>query len=212
MSPAWLIVVLLALVALLLLVSAAGSFRRRKVAGGTLAALVGALLVALAAATGSAAWSLASFQALTRETVAATIRIEPRADRPDTFDAHVRFASGEERSYRLAGDQVVVEAQIVKWHPWAHLAGLTTGYRLDRIAGRYRDLDDERTRPRTVESLSDELSPFAAQLFDAVEGRAWLEPLVDARYGSGTFVAADAAAWVEVRVSTSGLLVRPVAP
>jgi hypothetical protein len=49
-------------------------------------------------------------------------------------------------------------------------------------------------------------------LFRAVEGRSWLEPLVDARYGSGTFVAADADDLVEVRVSTSGLLMRSVAP
>lgn len=212
MSPIWLIVVLLVLLALLLTVSAVGAFRKRRVMGGAVASLVAVLLVAVAAAAGAAAWSLAGFEALTRETVAATVRIETDPDQTDAFDAHVRFASGEERTFRLAGDQVVVEAQIVKWHPWAHMAGLTTAYRLDRIAGRYRDLDAERTRPRTVESLSEELPPFAATLFRAAEGRSWLEPLVDARYGSGTFVAADADDLVEVRVSTSGLLMRSVTP
>ena len=35
-----------------------------------------------------------------------------------------------------------------------------------------------------------------------------LEPLVDASYGSGTFTEADRRSVVEVRVSTSGLLLR----
>jgi hypothetical protein len=35
-------------------------------------------------------------------------------------------------------------------------------------------------------------------------------PLLDAEYGSGTFVMADRPATLEVRVSTSGLLIRSV--
>jgi hypothetical protein len=36
----------------------------------------------------------------------------------------------------------------------------------------------------------------------------WLAPLVDASYGSGTFTRADRPATFEVRLSTTGLLVR----
>jgi len=38
-----------------------------------------------------------------------------------------------------------------------------------------------------------------------------LAPLVDAEYGSATFVAAGRPAQFEVRVSTTGLLIRPTA-
>jgi hypothetical protein len=39
---------------------------------------------------------------------------------------------------------------------------------------------------------------------------AWLAPLVDAEYGSATFIAATYPARYQVRVSTTGLLVREV--
>jgi hypothetical protein len=38
-----------------------------------------------------------------------------------------------------------------------------------------------------------------------------LEPILDAEYGSGTFIAAAQPATYEVRVSTSGLLMRRLA-
>lgn len=212
MSPAWLVVFLLGLIALLLLVTAVLAFRGRRVGGG-LASLVTALVLAvLATAIGAAAWAFAGFQALTRETVAATLRIERDEADSERFTVHVDVVGGEERTIRLRGDQVVVDAYIVKWHPWANALGLATAYRLDRIGGRFRSIDDERTQPRTVEPLSEVLPGMAAQLFATIEGSPWLEPLVDARYGSGTFVSVDTGDLLEVRVSTSGLLVRPLSP
>lgn len=212
MSPIWLIVILLGFIAMLLLVSAIGSFRGASRLRGSLSALVAALVLAVGALAGIAAWSLASFQALSREAIAATIEIEPRGSA--TFLATVRFPDGAERRFVLRGDQVYVDARIVKLHQWANAIGLPTGYRLERIGGRYRSLDDERSLPRTVESISDEVRPgFASDAFDWISGQDWLRPLIDARYGSGTFLAADAPKTIEVRVSTTGLLMRerPVA-
>lgn len=212
MSPIWLVVVLLALVAVLLVVSAARALRSRHFLGGLTSLLLAALLAAVAALAGTAAWAFASFDLLTRETVAATVRIEPVEGREVRFRAHVRTSGLEERTFDIAGDQIYVDARIVKWHPWVSALGLPTAYRLDRIGGRYRSIDDEQTQPRTVLSLSPEAPRLANDLFDALSGRAWLEPLVDARYGSGTFTAADAVRTVEIRVSTSGLVTRPIDP
>ena len=53
----------------------------------------------------------------------------------------------------------------------------------------------------------------AKKPFDAYDlaHRYWiLRPLMDAQYGSATFIGATAPATYEVRVSTTGLLVRPV--
>lgn len=206
MSPVWLIVVLLAVVAVLLAVSAVSAFRRRAPVSGGLGLLVAILVLALAGATGAAAWSLARYEALTRETLAAVIRVEPTG--PSRFRADVEIPGGEVRRFELSGDQVWIDAQIVKWHPWANVIGLHTAYRLDRIGGRYRSVDDERTLPRSVDSLHDADDEFASNLYDWVGRQPWLRPLVDAQYGSGSHLAADAAAVVEVRVSSSGLLMR----
>jgi hypothetical protein len=204
MSPVWLVVVLLAVLSLVALASAVASFRRRAAANGVATLLLGVLLLALSGSTGLAAWSLARFEALARETTAAVVTVTPSG--PQRFEAVVELADGATRTFALAGDQLWVDAQIVKWHPWANAIGLHTAYRLERIGGRYRSLDDERTAPRTVEALHDEDVP--SDLFDWAGRRDWLRPLVDASYGSATYLAADEARTLEVRVSASGLLLR----
>jgi hypothetical protein len=130
---------------------------------------------------------------------------------PQRFRATVTLPDGSLHMFDLAGDAVYVDAHILKWRPIANLFGLHTAYELDRIAGRYQAIADEQTRERTVYSLA------AAKPIDAFDlaRRYWvLRPLVDAEYGSATFVGATAphGATYEVRVSTSGLLVRPARP
>jgi hypothetical protein len=107
--------------------------------------------------------------------------------------------------HELAGDQLYVDAHILKWKPWANLLGLHTAYDLDRVAGRYVSIDDERDRPRTVAALG---APRAIDLFNLRRQYVWLSPLVDAEYGSATFIDVQSPAVFEVRVSTTGLLVR----
>jgi hypothetical protein len=162
-----------------------------------LALLAGGALCAVVAV------GLQGYRALTREDLAATVYTTPIG--PQSFEARIVLPDGSEANYRLAGDQFAVEARILKWHPWANLLGLHTAYELDRVTGRYIDLEDERQRPRTVFPLS------PAHRVDLFAWRArlpWLAPLVDAEYGSSTFTRADRAASYEVRVSTTGLLVR----
>jgi hypothetical protein len=148
---------------------------------------------------------LQGYRALTREDLAATVHTTPIG--PQSFEARIVLPDGSEANYRLAGDQFAVEARILKWHPWANLLGLHTAYELDRVTGRYADLEDERSGPRTVFPLSPE---HRVDLFAWRARLPWLAPLVDAEYGSSTFTRADRAASYEVRVSTTGLLVREV--
>lgn len=169
------------------------------IASAVLALAVGALFATLAAAT-------LGYQAFVREDTAAWISVTPTG--PQRFEARVRLPSGEERSFQLAGDEVYVDAHILKWKPLAQLLGLHTAYELSRIAGRYTALEQERTAPRTVYSLAEDKP---VDLFRLRRRYAFLAPLVDAQYGSATFVTASRPAEFEVKVSTSGLLVRETA-
>jgi len=99
-----------------------------------------------------------------------------------------------------------VDAHVLKWHPWASLLGLRTVYELDRVAGRYNNIADERAKPHTAYALA---RSKPVDLF-LMARRRLLGPLVDAEYGSATFVAATQARTFEVRVSTTGLLARLV--
>jgi hypothetical protein len=167
----------------------------------TLSALVfaalGALSFVLTAAT-------QGYRALTREEVAAEVHVEPSGKQ--AFVARFVFPDGREALHRLAGDQLYVDAHILKWKPLANVLGLHTAYQLDRVGGRYASLEDERARPRTVFSIAESKR---LDLFDLRQKHARLGFLVDTEYGSATFVDVKAPAVLEVRVSTTGLLVRP---
>jgi hypothetical protein len=193
---------LLALASLLLLATGLRALRGRPVlaaAGG----LVALALLAVSGLCAALAVSVHGYRALTREEVAAVVAIEPLARQ--RFVAQVTLADGRSRRFELAGDELYVDARVLKWSPWANLLGLHTSYALDRIAGRYTELEDERLAPRTVHSLVDR-APLDA--FALRRKHELLAPLVDASYGSATFAAADRPAALEVRVSTTGLLLR----
>jgi hypothetical protein len=98
-----------------------------------------------------------------------------------------------------------MESDGLKWNPMANVLGLHTAYELDRVAGRYDDMAQERSRNRTVYSL---VQDKPVDLFGIRRRYAFLAPLLDAEYGSGTFVPVTRPAEFEVRVSTTGLLIR----
>jgi len=179
-------------------------FRRRPV-GFAIRLLAGLAVTLAGLLAGTIAIGIQGYAAFTRETVAATITVSPSG--PQRFDAHLRFADGREERFTIAGDELYVDARILKWKPIANLLGLHTAYELDRIAGRYTSVEQERTATRTVYPIG---TPKPLDLFDLRKRYAWLAPLVDAEYGSATFVPVSKPMEIEVRVSTTGLLAREV--
>ena len=193
-----------ALGALFLLGAIIALFRARAL-GFAMRLLAAMALLALGALFGAIAIGTQGYRALTREDLAARIVVQPTG--AQRFSATVRFADGREASYDLAGDEIYVDAHILKWRPLANVLGLHTAYELGRLAGRYRELGEERRAPRTVYSLGTE-RPL--DLFSLRQRHAFLAPLVDAQYGSATFVPVTERAELEVRVSTTGLLMRDI--
>jgi hypothetical protein len=203
-SPLMILAILFAVLSLLSFLTAVLALRRRKYLGGTIGLLLGLLLLSLGGLFGTITVAIQGYRALVHEEIAAVVEIQPAG--PQEFNAHFRLADGEELSLLLAGDEIYVDAHILKWKPMANFFGLHTAYELDRVAGRYTRLEDERDKPHTVFSLSQDKP---VDLFRLRQKYFLLSPLLDAQYGSGTFVAVDKAREIEVRVSTSGLLIRP---
>lgn len=194
------------LLAAALVVLAASAWRKRNHVSSVVGFLTAALCLTIGLLLGAITVGIRGYRAFTYEALAATIRTEPVG--PHRFRATVTLPDSSLHMFDLAGDAVYVDAHVLKWRPIGTLLGLETVYELDRIAGRYQALSDEQNRERTVYSLAHS-KPFDA--FDLAK-RYWvLRPFVDAEYGSATFIGATApgGATYEVRVSTTGLLVRP---
>src|SRR5256885_3015708 len=188
--------------AILLIAGVVALFRWRPMRF-VLRSLLGLLLLALGALSGAIALGVQGYSALTREDVAARISVRPAA--PQKFSATVRYPDGRVQAFDLAGDEIYVDAHILKWKPIANLVGLHTAYELDRIAGRYQAIEQERSAPRTIYLLR-EARPV--ELFGLRQRHAFLAPLYDAEYGSATFVQGEEPGELGGLVSTTGLLVR----
>jgi hypothetical protein len=188
--------------AILVIAGLVALFRWRPL-GFLVRTLLGLLLLALGALSGAVALGIQGYRALTREEVAARISVRPAG--AQRFAATVRYPDGREQVFDLAGDEIYVDAHILKWKPIANLIGLHTAYELDRVAGRYQAIEQERSAPRTVYLLREERP---VELFRLRQRYAFLAPLYDAEYGSATFVQVLQPTDLEVRVSTTGLLMR----
>jgi hypothetical protein len=177
---------------------------RKRLAGFALGLLATLVCVALAGVLTAVALGMQGYRALTREEVVAVVETESTG--PHTFQARFFFPDGGERSFALAGDEFYVDARILKWKSIANVLGLHTAYELDRVAGRYVELGAELKGPRTVYSLA---GNRYVDLFALRRTHALLAPVVDAEYGSATYAPAANGARFEVRISPTGLMVRP---
>ena len=181
------------------------AMRKRKWLGTAGTSGSAALCLSLSALGGTLGVSTQGYRALTSEEVAVTVTTVPTG--PSSFQAFVEFADGRDTTFVVQGDQVMVDAHILKWRYFSNVLGLRTQYELDRLQGRYIDIEDERNRERTVHSLK---SDKPVDLFDLVQRYSYLALLVDAEYGSATYIDVREPARFQVLVSTTGLLVREI--
>ncbi len=186
---------------------AVSALRRRRWAGTAGRSTVAALFASVSALAATLGVSTQGYRGLTAEEVVATISTVPTG--PQSFQARVEFPDGRDTTFAVRGDQVLVDARILKWHYLANVIGFDTQYELDRLSGRYVEIEDERMRERTVHSLG---ADKPLDLYDLVQRFTLLRLLVDAEYGSATFVDVTESARFEVTVSTTGLLVREIGP
>jgi hypothetical protein len=206
-SPFFLAAIVLGALGAILILAGIVALVRGKPLRFALRTLAGLVLLSTGALAGTIAIGTQGYLALTREDVAARLFVQPRG--PQRFAAMVRFPDGHEATFELAGDEIYVDAHIIKWKPLANILGLHTAYELDRVGGRYHAIEEERSAVRTVYSLSQDKP---VDLFGLRRRYPFLRVLLDAEYGSATFIPVTESAELELRVSTTGLLVRESKP
>lgn len=206
-SPLFLAAVVFATVGSALVLAGIVALFKARPLGFTLKTLTGLLLVSTGGLSGTLAVGIQGYQALTHEEIAAHLYVLPKG--PQSFTTKVIFPDGREAIFDIAGDEIYVDAHILKWKPFLNMLGLHTSYELDRLAGRYHDIDEERSGTRTIYAISQD-KPI--DLFRLRRRYAFLATFLDAEYGSATFVPVTRPAEFELRVSTTGLLIREASP
>jgi hypothetical protein len=167
--------------------------------------LVGVALVAAALAIFGVAANLHTYARLTHEQPVAELSFERTGEQRWRATLR-RLPSNEIWKLDLAGDEWQLDARVLKWRGWANLLGFDARYRLERISGRYRDVAQERSAPRTVHELG-ESAGIDLWALSQTHPR-WL-PFVDAIYGSAAYLPIAEGTRYEVTLGQAGLIARP---
>jgi hypothetical protein len=199
------LIVILGLIGFFLLIVAMRRFRVMNVGSGVFSGTLGMASLALAALVLALVLNLQTYQRLTNETPAGVLDLSRIA--PHQYDAVLTYPNGTVAVFFLRGDEWQVDARILKWQGSVNLLGFDAALKLDRISGRYTNIEDERGKPRTVYQLH---PPETLDLWDLARSyHRWL-PWVDAVYGSATFLPMADKGSYEITASQTGLIARPL--
>jgi hypothetical protein len=203
LNPFIIFTMFFALLGLIFLILTFVGITRRKPFDAVVNLMTLLLMLALSALFCTISIAIQGYRALTKEEIAAIVQIDPLGEY--NFRARFSMPNGSDTIFFLSGDQLYVDAHILKWKPLANLIGLHTSYELDRVAGRYAMLQDEVSKPHTVYSLSKDRM---LNIFEFRRRFGALSLLLDAEYGSATYINANRTEELKVMVSTTGLMIR----
>lgn len=196
---------LAALIGMLLLSSACMRLWQRRLVTAGLTGSLGLALICGAVAVLLLALNIHTYQRLTYERPVAVISFDELG--PKEYRATLSYPDGKRvEAYQLRGDEWQLDARVLRWEPLLQLLGFNAVYRLERLGGRYRAIEEERSQPRTVYSLAREQGLDLWSL--AHQYPRWLGWL-DAYYGSATYLPIQDRARYIVSITQSGLIARP---
>ncbi len=151
------------------------------------------------------AFSYHSYGRLTSEKVISSVQFRQTSN--DEYEARLMITGERDRLFRLRGNEWQLDARLISWKPPATILGLDPIYRLERLSGRFSEIDRERSEPRTVHALSPD---SYLDIWAVARQFPLLTPGVDAHYGSATYVPMSDGARYEVSLSRDALIARPV--
>jgi len=195
---------LFTLLALLFLISMIRHARRRRPIRATGSLAGGVTSGALGGASILLAFSYFGYGRLVDEQMVS--RIEFSQSAPGEYVARLMIEGQPDRLLPLRGDEWQMDARVINWKPPATLLGLDPIYQLERLSGRYSDVDAELSEQRTVHALSENLK---LDLWRVARRFPMLTPGVDAYYGTATYVPMADGARFEVTLTRTALIARP---
>lgn len=187
---------------------------------GTAGAVLGGGVLWVASLATLFGLNLQTYARLTHERPVATLSV--RQLQPQFYEVTVVQPPASDGApagtavYPVHGDDWRIEAQVLKWKPWANVLGLDSQYRLDRLSGRYRSIDQELHAERSVHDLStsqgsttgDDL-PWSVDAWDALRRYRRYVDAADTLYGGAAYMPMADGARYDVWITQSGLIARP---
>ncbi len=151
--------------------------------------------------------NLHTYQRLTYEANIADIYVRQLESQKYQLSISYSNEDKDQQYYVLVGDQWQLDARILKWSGWANLLGLDSYYQLDRLSGRYDDVEQARLSLPSIHDLSTQSRGLDVwKLKKLLRDRL---DFVDTLFGQGVFMPMLDGAHYQLSIGQGGLLVRP---
>ena len=180
--------------------------RRRRPVRATRSLAGGAVTACAGGASTMLAFSYIGYFQLVDEQLIGQIKFTESA--PEHYVARLMLEGAErDRMFEIRGDEWQMDARVITWEPPMTVLGLDPMFQLDRLSGRYSEVEEELTKHRSVHALSE---PVAMDVWQFARKYPKLMPGVDAHYGTATYLPMAHGATFEVTMTRTGLIARPV--
>ncbi len=204
MTIAYVITFVLALTGLLLFIGGVGGIWNRRPVMGSIKGLTGLLLMTAGALVLLIGMNLYTYHRLTTEVPVAEIRFEQMA--PQRFRVNLLPQGEVPQWYELRGDEWQLDVRMIKWQGIITMLNVDAVYRFDRLSGRYRVVEEDKTSLRTIYELG---VSHGLDLWSLAQQYKTILPWVDAIYGSAVYMPMADKASYQVTITHTGLVVRP---
>ena len=151
--------------------------------------------------------NLHTYHRLTHEAVVADVFIQQLGPQRYRLALSLSQQDQDQHEFVVEGDQWQLDARILKWKGWANLIGLNSFYQLQRLSGRYADIEQAKSRLPSVHDLRQ-----PQRGLDVFRLKQYLRDnmtFVDAQFGQGVYMPMIDGAHYQVSIGQQGLLVRP---
>jgi len=211
MNPLGYICIALGILFVVFVVLTLNRIKRGKIIGSTLYGLQGTVIFLLLVIILLIFSNLNTYQRLTYENDIAEVLIR-KLDRQKYQLVLIYPRSSEQiiepEYYSLYGDEWQLDTRVIKWKGWANIIGLDSYYQLDRVSGRYANIQQANTSLASAYQLTGEQKGMSIwKLKSLMKSKL---PFLDAYYGQSIFVPMRDGAKFSVSISQAGLVVRPV--
>ncbi len=166
----------------------------------------GLLLLCIAIVLLLAAWDVRGYQQVSATRPIATLAFSKIDDKQ--FNVNLVDQAGNEQRYQLSGDLWRLDARVLKWFDAAARAGVKSGYRLDRLSGRYISLNDEQALPHTAIDLNTEQPYFDTWSRLRAVNRYF--SMIEAQDASASYLPMADGALYNVTIGSDGLIAEPL--
>ena len=162
-----------------------------------------AMLASVLGMSGTTMFALQSYHRLSDETLVAELSFQQLASQ--RYQATLLMGDFcHPYDYLLLGDQWRLDAQFLKWKPWANVLGFDSRYRLDRLEGRYISTQQQNQQPKLAYGLTELTDPMAMGKIS----ESLLRLFADVQYGSSTYQKIDPNFIYQIFKTPTGLITR----